>query len=77
MTEIYNLLLAEERSDDNGEVRTYWHSAGTAFPHKNGDGFNLVIPPGMSLSGRVLMLPRKTRENAAPDAQAAAEFNES
>ena len=76
MTEIYNLLLAEERPDENGEVRTYWHSAGTAFPHKNGDGFNLVIPPGMSLSGRVLMLPRKARENAAPDAQAAAEFHE-
>lgn len=70
---IFNLLIPEERTDKaSGEVKTFWHRAGTAFPHKKGEGFNLVIPEGMSISGRVLMMERTAKE---PDSAASA-FND-
>lgn len=70
---IFNLLIPEERTDKNsGEVKAFWHRVGTAFPHKKGEGFNLVIPEGMSISGKVIMLPREAKE---PDSAAEA-FND-
>lgn len=70
---IYNLLIPEERTTKGtGEVKTFWHRVGSAFPHKQGEGFNLVIPEGMSITGKVIMLPREAKE---PDSAAEA-FNE-
>ena len=70
---IYNLLKPDEYTDKaSGEVKTKWHEIGTAFPHKSGKGFNLVIPTGISISGRVMMLERNQK---APDSAAEA-FNE-
>lgn len=70
---IFNLLIAEERKDKGtGEVKTFWHRVGSAFSHKQGEGFNLVIPDGMSISGKVIMLPRSAKE---PDSAAEA-FND-
>jgi hypothetical protein len=31
-----------------------WHRVGTVWPHKNGNGFDLVIPAGLSVSGRIV-----------------------
>lgn len=60
---IFNLVIPEERTDKaSGEVKTFWHRVGTAFPQKNGSGFNIVIPEGVSISGRVLMLERTAKE---------------
>lgn len=61
---VYNLLIPESYEDQNGEEKTQWHRVGKAFPKKEGDGFDLVIPAGVSLSGRVVMLPRKEKEQA-------------
>ena len=70
---IYNLLIPEERKDgQSGEVKTFWHRVGSAFPHREGQGFNLVIPEGVSISGRVVVLPRDAKE---PESAASA-FNE-
>ena len=60
---IFNLLIPEERKDKaTGEVKAFWHRVGTAFPHKQGQGFNLVIPKGVSITGKVIMLPREANE---------------
>lgn len=70
---IFNLLIPEERTDKkSGEVKAFWHRVGTAFPHQKGEGFNLVIPEGVSITGKVIMLPREAKE---PDSAAEA-FNE-
>lgn len=70
---IFNLVIPEERKDKaTGEIKTYWHRVGSAFPHREGEGFNVVIPEGMSITGRVLMLPRGAKE---PESVASA-FNE-
>lgn len=70
---IFNLLIPEERTDKaSGEVKTFWHRVGSAFPHKQGEGFNLVIPDGVSITGKVVVLPREAKE---PDSAASA-FND-
>lgn len=69
---VYNLVIPEERKNKTtGEVKTYWHRVGTAFKNQ-GESFSLVIPEGVSISGRVLMMERTAKE---PDSAAEA-FNE-
>ena len=41
-----------------------WHEVGAVWPHKNGEGFDVVIPPGLSVTGRIVCTKRK-----APDPQ--------
>ena len=36
------------------DKKAFWHRVGTVWPHKNGNGFDLVIPEGLSVSGRVV-----------------------
>ena len=43
---------------------SFWHRAGSAWPHKDGKGLNLQIPTGMALSGRVVL-----REYTEADAE--------
>jgi hypothetical protein len=39
--------------------RSVWHRVATVWPHTKGNGFDLVIPPGVTLSGRIVcMEPR-------------------
>ena len=45
-----------------GERDAYWHRVGAVFAHKNGKGFDLVIPDGISLSGRVVCTEPKAEE---------------
>jgi len=43
--------------------KDYWHNTGAVlWAHKNGEGLDLDIPPGISLSGRVTFLPPKDDE---------------
>lgn len=70
MSDIMNLLIPEERTDKStGEAKTFWHRVGSVFPQKNGNGFNVVIPEGMSVSGRLVMLPRGEKDEIAPPAE--------
>jgi hypothetical protein len=41
------------------EQKAIWHKVGAVFSHKNGEGFDLVIPAGMSVSGRIVCVPSK------------------
>jgi hypothetical protein len=40
----------KEGSDQKG----HWHQVGVIWPHKNGNGFDLQIYEGISVSGRVV-----------------------
>ncbi|HTW72941.1 MAG TPA: hypothetical protein VME47_23900 [Acetobacteraceae bacterium] len=42
--------------DKNGKAQ--WHPVGAIWPHNSGGGFDLVIPPGVTLSGRIVCTPR-------------------
>ncbi len=55
------------------DKKAFWHRVGSVWPHKSGLGFDLVIPSGMSLSGRIVCVPPKegVAEEAASDSAAA------
>lgn len=60
MTKPYNILVAREYTNSNGEVKTDWVRCGVAFPNKQ-DGFNCELAPGLGLTGKFVILPRKDR----------------
>lgn len=63
MTKPHNILVAREyeTSNGNGEVKTEWLRVGVAFPNKAGDGFSCELPPGIGLTGRFMILPRRDK----------------
>jgi hypothetical protein len=42
-----------------------WHRVGSVWPHRNGNGFDLVIPEGISVRGRIVCTSPK-EDDAAP-----------
>lgn len=58
-----NAFLVEEREGRDA----YWHRVGTAWKHSDGKGFDIVLPPGMSLSGRIVIRERKPKDAAGSD----------
>ena len=46
---------------DGGDTKAQWHEIGAVWPHKNGKGFDVVIPPGITVSGRIVCTARKER----------------
>ena len=51
----YVVIDPKEGSDRKAQ----WIEVGAVWPHNNGSGFDLVIPPGISLSGRIVCRKRK------------------
>jgi hypothetical protein len=47
---------------EGSEKKAFWHRVGTVWPHKNGNGFDLVIPEGLSVSGRIVCTEPKEKE---------------
>lgn len=57
-------FVVEDYNRD-GVDGAYWTEVGIAFPHKDGDGFNLVIRKGISVSGKIVLTVKKPRAGAA------------
>lgn len=47
------------------EKKPVWRRVGALFPHKSGNGFDLVIPEGISVTGRIVCTEPKEKEEAA------------
>jgi len=45
-----------------GEEKKKYHQVGTVFAHRTGEGQTLVVTPGLSVSGEIVIFPRKPRE---------------
>lgn len=56
----YVVTDAKEGSDRKAQ----WTEVGAIWPHKNGKGFDLVIPAGISLAGRIVCTERKEKTEA-------------
>jgi hypothetical protein len=50
---------------DGTDRKAQWHQVGAIWPHSKGNGFDLVIPPGVTLSGRIVCTERKDKDLAA------------
>ena len=72
---IYNAYKVNTyKVKDTGEVKEDWKNIGTAFSHGDGKGFNLEVPDGIAVSGKICIRERKGKDDQ-PDAEAAAAFN--
>lgn len=47
---------------EGSDRKPIWHEVGAIWPHKNGDGFDLLIPAGISVTGRIVCTKRKASE---------------
>ena len=56
----YVVIEAKEGADRKSQ----WHEVGAIWAHKNGKGFDLVIPDGISVSGRIVCTERKEKQPA-------------
>ena len=57
-------VFVTEDYQSNGEDRTSYTRVGAAFPHKKGCGFNIEITDGISVSGQLVALPPRPREES-------------
>ncbi len=64
-----NLLVVEEY-EDNGETRNAYTQVGVAFATSKPDTFSIVIKPGISVTGRLLLAPVRKREDDGASASA-------
>lgn len=44
------------------DKKAVWREVGAVWPHKNGSGFDLVIPEGIAVFGRIVCTERKEKE---------------
>lgn len=60
----YAHIVTEPKDGD--DRKAFWHRVGSVFPHKNGNGFDVVIPEGISVSGRIVCTePKEKAEDQA------------
>jgi hypothetical protein len=43
------------------DKKAFWHEVGGVWPHSKGGGFDVVIPQGISVSGRIVCTERKEK----------------
>lgn len=57
-------VFVTEDYQSNGEDKTAYTRVGAAFPHRKGGGFNIEIQSGLAVSGQLVVLPPRPREES-------------
>ncbi|WP_225087600.1 hypothetical protein [Pectobacterium colocasium] len=53
----YHVFVTQESQPDAGrEKNTYWTKVGVAFAHNGKPGLNIVLTPGIAVSGKLVLL---------------------
>lgn len=56
----YNVYVTQEvPTDENGDKNTYWTKVGAAFAHNGKPGLNIMLVPGIAVSGKLVLLEPK------------------
>ncbi|HBC7577594.1 TPA: hypothetical protein KEZ39_003581 [Escherichia coli] len=56
----YNVYVTQELpTDENGGKNTYWTKVGAAFAHNGKPGLNIMLVPGIAVSGKLVLLEPK------------------
>jgi len=61
------MLVALSPYKIEGHEKTRWTEVGVAFRSKDGKGATLLIRPGLSVSGRIVLRPIELREKGSGD----------
>ncbi|CAI0897396.1 Uncharacterised protein [Serratia marcescens] len=68
----YHVFVTQESQPDaQGEKNTYWTKVGVAFAHNGKPGLNIVLIPGIAVSGRLVLLEAREESDISQDASAA------
>lgn len=46
---------------EGSDRKAVWHEVGAIWPHGNGTGFDLIIPSGLSVTGRIVCTERREK----------------
>ena len=49
---------------EGSDKKAIWHRVGSVWPHKSGAGFDIVIPAGISVGGRIVCTEPKEQTEA-------------
>ena len=60
---MYLIVFVQEQFVSGGEMNSNYTKVGVAFPLDKGDGFNLKITPGLSVSGDLVVFPPRENED--------------
>jgi hypothetical protein len=52
-----------EQPKEGSDRKATWHRVAAIWPHGKGNGFDLVIPPGVTLSGRIVCTELKDEDD--------------
>lgn len=58
-THTAHVVVAPKEGSDR---KAQWHEVGAVWPHKSGKGFDLIIPAGLSVTGRIVITERKDKD---------------
>ena len=64
---VFDAFITEEY-EQNGKTKARFFNVGVAFPAKKGNGFDLIVPAGLAITGRVSIRERKGQPEAGADA---------
>ena len=48
-------VVEDKDPDDGSDEKPFWTRVGSAWPNKDGHGYNIVIAPGIAVSGRIVL----------------------
>lgn len=63
----YDVIVPEDYTSGDGEIKTRYHTVGVAFENK-ASGMDVILPPGIALSGRFTILPRRAAKGSGEEA---------
>ena len=67
---IYHVFVTQEGPPDTqGEKNTYWTRVGVAFAHNGKPGLNIVLTPGIAVSGKLVLLEPREDNNPPQSAE--------
>ncbi len=65
---IYHVFVTQEsQPDSQGEKNTWWTKVGVAFAHHGKPGLNVVLTPGIAVSGKLVLLEPRDDGDATQD----------
>ncbi|WP_413481657.1 hypothetical protein [Serratia proteamaculans] len=65
----YAYVTQETQPDLQGDKNTYWTKVGVAFSHHGKAGLNIVLTPGIAVSGKLVLLEPREDNNPPQNAE--------
>jgi len=62
-------VTQESQPDPQGEKNTYWTKVGVAFAHNGKPGLNVMLTPGIAVSGKLVLLEPRDDNDTPPEIQ--------